>query len=75
MSHLNQTVSQNFPNEKQPTPFSKALKLIKTILCIQHIAVSNTTVYFITKKAAKFYYLAYFSATEKKIELPPPEIS
>ncbi len=75
MAKINQTVSQNFPNDKQPTPVSKVLKVFKTPLFFENTPVHNIEGNFISKKSAIFKYTDLFSTSEQKIELPPPEIS
>ena len=75
MAKINQTVSQNFPNEKQPTPVSKVLKVFKTPLFFENTPVQNIEGNFISKISAIFNYTDLFSTSEQKIELPPPEIS
>ncbi len=75
MAKINQTVSQNFPNEKQPTPVSKVLKVFKTPLCVETTRYHITEVDFISKKSNNYTYTAFFSTSEPKIELPPPQNS
>ncbi len=75
MAKINQTVSQNFPNEKQSTPVSNVLKVFKTPLFFENTPIHKIKGNFISKKSAIFNYTDLFSTSEQKIELPPPQFS